>query len=89
MINPEKGKRLGTVYISNYLSGKRLVELTAHLAIVPISIEKYDHNWEIIGTSEFFDPLDDMETVPTYDISPSWLDGKVASLKLTRHKYEN
>lgn len=85
MINTEKGKRLGTVYISKYM-GDRMIEITTHLAIVPISIEKYDHNWEIIGTSELFDELNDMETVPTYDIHPSWLDGKVTALKLTRHK---
>ena len=72
MINTEQGKRLGRIYIGNNYNEEQIGMIVAWLAIVPISIEPMRHNLEVIGTCELFDELDDMMSVPTYDLTMRW-----------------
>lgn len=72
MVNTEPGKRLGRIYIGNNYDEEKIGMIVAWLAIVPIRIEPKDYNLEVIGTCELFDALDDMESVPTYDMTIRW-----------------
>ncbi len=86
MINTEPGKKLGRIYIPFHYGEERLGMIVSYLTIVPISIEPQTYNFEIVGTCEFFEPLDDMESVPTYDLAYRWESNYkgIKSVKLTR-----
>ena len=85
MINTEDGKRIGGIYIPTHYNVERFGAIVKYLTIVPISIEPKTYNLEVIGTCSLFDALDDMETVPIYDMSIKWVsDTEVKSIKLTR-----
>ena len=69
MVNTEPGKRLGRIYISKHYSEEQIGAVMKYFLMVPDSIEERRYNFEIIGTSTYFHPLKDMETVPTYDLT--------------------
>ncbi len=85
MINTEPGKRLGRIYIPNHYSEERFGAIVKYLTIVPISNESKTYNLEVIGVCRLFDPLDDMMSVPTYDMSIRWKNSyTVSSIELRR-----
>lgn len=86
MINTEPGKRLGRVYIPTHYNQDQIGAITSWLFLVPQTWESRTYNWEVIGTSPYFDELKDMETVPTYDMSIRWVHGaaRVTDIKLER-----
>lgn len=84
MINTEKGKRAGRVFIAKHLTEKNVTFIMSYLSLAPHTIEEHTYNWELIGTSPMFDALDDMETVPTYDIVHHRPDAKFGYIELKR-----
>lgn len=85
MINTENGKRIGKIYIPFHYNEDRVGAIMKYLLIVPTSMETKTYNWEIIGVSIHFDPLNDMDTVPTYDLTIKWIDDKnVSHIELRR-----
>ena len=86
MINTEPGKKLGRIYVPSYYNKDQIGAITGYLLIAPIKIIEHQYNLEIIGISEYFDGLQDMENVPTYDLNIRWVKGaaRVIDIKLTR-----
>lgn len=86
MINTEPGKKLGRIYIPTHYNEDQIGAITKYLLMVPDTMERRTYNWEIIGTSHFFDELSDMESVPTYDMNIYWVHGaaRVRHIKLER-----
>ena len=86
MINTEEGKRLGRIYIPKHYNEDQIAGITSYLLMIPDSMEHRTYNWELIGTSYLFEPLDDMESVPTYDMKINWFpnSARVHSIRLTR-----
>ena len=85
MINTVDGKRIGKIFIPNHYNEQRFGAIVKYLTIVPISTEPKTYNLEVTGTCRFFEPLDDMETVPTYDMSIKWVsDSECKYIKLKR-----
>ncbi len=85
MINTEPGKRLGRIYIPTHYNQERFGAIVRYLTIVPKTIEPKTYNLEVIGTCEFFDPLDNMESVPTYDMTIKWVsESEVKHIELRR-----
>ena len=92
MINTEPGKQLGRIYIPNHYDKEGVAVITTHLLLIPVSHELHQYNWEIIGYSDRFEPLNDMESVPTYDLHFKWENDNKSSIKeinLTRLRGDN
>jgi len=72
MINTENGKKLGVIYLPIFYGEERIGMIVSYLTIILVSIEPKKYNYELTGICDLFDPLKDMETVPTYDLKVSW-----------------